>query len=258
MGLFDWWKRKSTPAAPAAAQPLHAQALDLAPDLPAELQHLPRRPAWLPTTVDGNGPPQGSRIGGHAFIPTGEGHPACGVCGAPLHLVVQLNSAELPAPVSAWTGPGIFQMFYCLSKCELDADGWAPYSRVHCARRVDLHAAGALATAGRSVRAKAITGWREVEDLPHWDDAPTPIPIELEPAYEQAERPVAGDKLGGWPAWVQGPEYPSCKLCSAKMRVLFQVDSEYNLDWMWGDMGCAHLSVCPDHPDQLAFGWACC
>ncbi|MBK6580713.1 MAG: DUF1963 domain-containing protein [Sandaracinaceae bacterium] len=57
---------------------------------------------------------------------------------------------------------------------------------------------------------------------------------------------------------MQGPEYPSCKLCSAKMRVLFQVDSEYNLDWMWGDTGCAHLSVCLEHPDQLAFGWACC
>ena len=258
MGLFDWWKRKDTPPTPASTPTARANERAEVEDLPAELQHLPRRPAWLPETIDRAGEPRGSRIGGHAFIPAGEDHPACGVCGKPLHLVVQLNSAELPTAVSAWTGPGIFQMFYCLSECELEADGWAPYSRVHCARRVDLDAPGQLTTTGPSVPAKAIVAWRELDDLPHQEEWPTAMVDELETACELAERPLAGDKLAGWPYWVQGPEYPQCKLCGAAMRVLFQVDSEHNLAWMWGDAGCAQLSVCEEHRDQLAFGWACC
>ena len=166
-----------------------------------------------------------------------------------MHLVVQLNSTELPDAVSTWTGPGIFQMFYCLSDCEGEVDGWAPYSSAHCARRIDLDADGAQATAGRSVPARAIVGWIEAEDAPHYEERMTP---------NSTETPREGDKLAGWPAWVQGAEYPSCRLCGAPMRVLFQVDSNDNLDWMWGDMGCAHLSVCLEHTDQLAFGWACC
>jgi hypothetical protein len=41
------------------------------------------------------------------------------------------------------------------------------------------------------------------------------------------------------------------------MQVIFQLDSEQNLPHGWGDMGVGHLSLCQQHPDTLAFGWAC-
>ena len=68
---------------------------------------------------------------------------------------------------------------------------------------------------------------------------------------------VERDKLAGWPLWVQGPERPRCPQCRSTMRVVFQIVSEDTLPIVFGDMGTGHLSVCPKHPDVLAFGWAC-
>lgn len=65
------------------------------------------------------------------------------------------------------------------------------------------------------------------------------------------------DKLFGWPMWIQGVEYPSCPRCEREMEYLFQIDSEDNVPHMFGDVGCGHVSYCPEHPDVLAFTWAC-
>ena len=75
--------------------------------------------------------------------------------------------------------------------------------------------------------------------------------------YEQ-DFPKTGDKLLGWPAWVQGIEYPECPVCSDSMKFIFQIDSEDNLDYMFGDVGCAHITQCEKHPERLAIAWACC
>lgn len=40
--------------------------------------------------------------------------------------------------------------------------------------------------------------------------------------------------------------------------MLFQIDSNTNLPYMFGDVGCGILTYCPEHPDVLAFGWDCC
>ena len=45
---------------------------------------------------------------------------------------------------------------------------------------------------------------------------------------------------------------------SAQMRLVFQIDSNDHLLFMFGDLGCGHLTQCPTHEDVLAFGWACC
>jgi hypothetical protein len=75
--------------------------------------------------------------------------------------------------------------------------------------------------------------------------------------FEKAFNPRPGDKLGGWPRWIQFPERPSCALCGAAMDCLFQVDSEDNVPYMFGDMGCGHITQCPTHRDVVTFGWAC-
>jgi hypothetical protein len=38
---------------------------------------------------------------------------------------------------------------------------------------------------------------------------------------------------------------------------VFQIDSEDNLPYMFGDVGCAHITQCPEHKEVVAFGWAC-
>jgi uncharacterized protein YwqG len=66
-----------------------------------------------------------------------------------------------------------------------------------------------------------------------------------------------GDKLAGWPAWVQDVEYPLCPRCGRRMVLVFQVDSEDHIPFMFGDVGCGHVTQCPEHKDVVAFGWAC-
>jgi uncharacterized protein YwqG len=56
---------------------------------------------------------------------------------------------------------------------------------------------------------------------------------------------------------VQGVEYPHCPECGEAMQLVFQLDSEDNIDYMFGDSGCAHVTQCKNHPHQLALGWAC-
>ncbi len=74
---------------------------------------------------------------------------------------------------------------------------------------------------------------------------------------ETARSAHEGDKVGGWPFWVQNPEWGACRKCGDAMRVILQLDSEDNTPWMFGDTGTGHLSQCPKHPDVLAFAWAC-
>lgn len=81
--------------------------------------------------------------------------------------------------------------------------------------------------------------------------------LDLEVA-EAISKAACGDKLGGWPHWIQSPEYPSCDQCGSIMEFFFQIDSEDNLNYMFGDVGCAHITQCPQHRDRFAFAWACC
>ena len=73
----------------------------------------------------------------------------------------------------------------------------------------------------------------------------------------EAGYPRGGDKLAGYPMWVQGVEYPNCPVCNEQMRLLFQIDSNDNLPYLFGDAGCGHITQCKTHKDQIAFGWAC-
>jgi Domain of unknown function (DUF1963) len=129
--------------------------------------------------------------------------------------------------------------------------------------------------------AKRIVGWDRFDDLPTpcehdqlgltytYDfDARTlrfECPeLDFDLTNRMSECPVeeiamseSGDKLGGWPAWVQDVEYPQCPQCGRQMIHVFQLDSEDNIPFMFGDCGCAHVTQCPEHKDVVAFGWAC-
>ncbi|MDJ0556950.1 MAG: hypothetical protein QNJ68_21390 [Microcoleaceae cyanobacterium MO_207.B10] len=41
------------------------------------------------------------------------------------------------------------------------------------------------------------------------------------------------------------------------MQLVFQVDSNDNLPFMFGDVGCGHITQCKDHKNIVAFAWAC-
>jgi uncharacterized protein YwqG len=127
---------------------------------------------------------------------------------------------------------------------------------------------------------RTIEGWREVLDYPDpQEHGELGIEYEYHSRYtrtnvscralgidvrdlegdaaEAISLAEAGDKLGGWPHWIQGIEYPSCPRCKHRMELVFQLDSEDNLPYMFGDVGIGHITQCPEHPDVLTFAWAC-
>lgn len=231
------------------------------PDLPPSVRSFVRT-TWTPTVASGD-PARRSKFGGTAWLPAGTSHPCCGNCERPLPLIVQLDVASLPEP-ARFGGHGILQLFYCLSTdplCENDCAAWDPHANSVVARRIDAGASGSVSEARAPVlEAKAIVGWTAHPDVPN--------PEEFEAWTEDVEqdlsederdilRPRSGEKLWGWPCWIQGVEYPNCRICDTPMQLVLQIDSGGLVDVVWGDLGCAHLTQCPNHPEELAFGWAC-
>ncbi|MBX3269543.1 MAG: DUF1963 domain-containing protein [Sandaracinaceae bacterium] len=230
--------------------------------IPDSLRPL-ERAAWLPVVEPGDGDAKASKLGGSAWIPAGEEHPICPNCQRPMQLFLQLDVASLPDP-SAFGGTGLLQLFYCKTSeplCEVDCEAYFPYARSVVARRVDPSGAGApsAAVVDGALAPQRIVGWRAVEDYPNWEEqSEAGVTLDEDAiGVVEAAYPRDGEKLGGWPRWVQGVEYPSCGECGARMRHVFQIDSQRLVDYAWGDLGVAHLTQCAEHPDRLAFGWAC-
>lgn len=225
-----------------------------------------RRSAWTPEVVDGDGVPDGSRLGGRPWLGSGEAWPACGGCGRPMQLFVQLNARDLPPPAARALEGGLLQFFYCTSdddSCTVEATPWAPFSPAALVRLVardDLEGGSAAIAGPETFPGKRIVSWVENPDYPNWEEA---VDREVGLTDEEGDElgdegfPLGGEKLLGWPLWVQGVEYPDCPDCGGRMELLFQVDSEQYIPYMFGDAGVGHITQCPRHRGRLAFGWAC-
>lgn len=226
-----------------------------------------RRSAWLPVTVDGDGPVTASKFSGQAWLAAGETWPRCGHCGRPMQLFLQLELESLPEQLVGRHGSGLLQLFYCTNvdaMCDVECEAWRPLAESKLVRLVHPPADGLSTPAASPVPhpfpSKLIVAWDEVDDYPGWEEG-TDLGVGLTAAeWDQleAETPRPGDKLAGWPYWVQSVEYPDCPQCGRRMELVFQIDSEDHLPYVFGDVGTGHITQCPVHKEQLAFAWACC
>jgi hypothetical protein len=220
-----------------------------------------RRAAYLPV-VEGGPFGAGSGFGGVPHLADGIDHPACPRCQRPMPLIAQVDLGAQPVPVIA--GEGLLQLFYCVREvdgeaCDVVLEGWAPFSKAHAVRLVATGHGHSRASAHTEAlfHPVRITGWTPVYDYPGWEELGTLGADAGEPSDDVEPYPVTGEKLGGWPRWIQGVEYPSCPACSSTMGLVLQVDSRRNLAHDWGDMGRGHVTQCPKHAEVLAFAWAC-
>ena len=236
------------------------------------------RQAWRPITAEGEGEGAGSKFAGAAWLAAGADWPACPTCRAAMPLFLQLNLAQLPPALAETYGRGLIQLFYC-TDCD---EGWEAFSTTSLVRLIDPAGGASAAPPAGSFPALAITAWEALEDYPNPQDhdqlglsydyhAGPPPRISVScPAFgvaldvigdDELEGNISsaapGDKLAGWPLWIQGPEYPDCPECHRQMRLVFQFDSEDHLPFTFGDAGTGHITQCPEHTAVLAFGWAC-
>lgn len=233
------------------------------------------RPAWKPI-VRAAGAETLSRFGGLPSLAASEAWPTCGSCGDALKFFFQLEIAALPAAAAAVGS--LLQLFSC-SRDDGSCETWRPFSGTQLVRMCEGSVASVAHPSQQVYPVRFIDGWTALTDTPDRaeherlglaydrdsDAAQVTVrsedpPLEVSTSLAVAEAisvAAAGDKLRGWPRWTQGVEYPACTTCGERMSLLFQLDSEDNVPFLFGDVGCGHVTQCPAHPDVLAFAWAC-
>lgn len=244
-----------------------------------------RRAAWRPIVELGDGPADAPKFCGTPWLEADSDWPECGTCGEPLQSFLQLDLAALPEELGGRFGTGLLQLFYC-ANLSCDGEGWSPFSddKSSLVRVVQPHGpnrGGPPPREDPEFPAQRIVGWDRFEDLPDpqelrevglnytFDFKADTIRVECpelgfdvtsptdECQVEEIANSKLGDKLAGWPFWVQGIEYPNCPQCGRRMILVMQLDSEDNIPFMFGDAGCGHITQCPEHKEVVAFGWAC-
>ena len=245
-----------------------------------------RRPAWKPIVEEGDGPVTASKFCGTPWIGPTAPWPECRHCGKPLTHFLQLDLGDLPQELGGQFGTGLLQFFYCTREDCQENGGWEPFSddlsRVRVVQPNGPGIPASMSQEDDQFPAKRIVRWNPLSDLPdpsEHDEVGLIYTYDFDKGMLRLQCPEldidttnpmgectaegiavseSGDKLAGWPAWVQGIEYPNCPRCGSRMVLVFQVDSEDNIPFMFGDCGCGHITQCPDHKDVVAFCWACC
>lgn len=266
MGLFG--KIKQWLSKPEAKSTTTKNVAPL-PDLEDVLRKVAvyRRNTWMPVVDEEEKLLLGSKIGGQAYIPSGEEHPHCPNCQKELVLFLQLNPNDLPENTDLDLEPDkLIQLFYCTSQtphCEVECEAYFPFSKSVVARTLPLPKTEAISSknGSRQFKENLIIDWIMYDDFPDWQEMQVGDARLSDAEVEVLENssqgvPQAADKLGGWPYWVQGVEYPSCPECGIQMQMIFQLDSNHHLPYMFGDSGIGHLHQCRLHKNILAFGWA--
>lgn len=182
----------------------------MAPPLPERREaKVAARAAWLPVTSETS--TANSRIGiGPMSRPTGWAWPTCPQCSKPLSFVLQLELSELPAEFSVPLRDGLVELFLCADVCE---------GGVHLERMAPSSSLEAVLAPYHSLlvlEPGAIATWRRFDEEPGWVDRER---LELPEPEVDSPRPLQADKLGGWPAWQQGADWPS-----DDSTLLFQLD----------------------------------
>ena len=225
-----------------------------------------KRTAFIPATKSNKATfSDKSKFGGLPYLRDEKDWPVCPNCKKNMQLFVQLNLKELPEKKEN----GLAQLFYCTTSepfCESDMEAFFPFSKSVECRIIETESESVQIEPNLDelFEEKLITRWTSKDDYPHFEEYhQLGIELELEDdVYELMEEreiglPIEQDKLYGWPYWVQSVEYPFDRKTETQMELLFQLGSEDNLPYMFGDAGIGHLTQSPDNKEELGFGWAC-
>jgi len=218
-----------------------------------------RRTSWKPIVKDGDGPVDAAKFSGKPWLSKDMEWPVCPKCNKPMRFFVQLNLADLPKDLKEDFGTGLLQMFFCTNeKSDCCHDAVSPFAKSVLVRIIQPDGEGKdveLPEIEDLFPSKLITGWESR------DDYPNPLEeVDVDVCLNDEERYIlyddlnlTGDKLWGWPHWVQSEMYPRCPVCDRRMRVVFQIDSDDNLPYVFGDYDRGWITQCPEHKEQLTF-----
>ncbi|MEM3341423.1 MAG: DUF1963 domain-containing protein [Thermoplasmata archaeon] len=220
---------------------------------------------WKPSVKSGDGGLTDSKYGGIPYIAKGEPWPACRSCSAPLQFFLQLNLSELTSTLGWPFGTGLLQLFVCVSRQPGCYN--APFVRVVqpvvSSEDSKSQEKIRLPDTGVKIKPKKIVKWKEGSEYPDFYtmlnilgiDSSSDLTASLEKYREKY--PAQGDKLCGWRFMLQMGEEPECPICGKRMPLLFQLFSDINVEYMFGDGGAMYVFQCEEHREQVDAYWEC-
>ena len=267
-------------ASPLPSSPLSTAELELrAARLRARLEPIVAghaRAAWRPVTEAGS--ETRTWFGGQPLAGENSSWPDCNVCSAPLTFLLQLDASDLPGEINRGKRAGILQFFYCT---ENDCAAHGPDSgytfrwlRPESTRL--LHSGGS-----RQLPRAVVSRWEAFLDSPSAAELDAlglvqvfegdkftlhfelhrfvehGLPRQLQDYESWVSLAAWGDKLGGWPSWIQEKELHTCGQCGRELSLLIQIDSNDHVKFEFGDGGCGWVLWCADCPDSERFSWSC-
>lgn len=167
----------------------------------------------------------GSKFGGKPFINVNYPWPIC-TCNNKMTFFLQLNSSELPVNLeqNEKYGDGLLQFFYCTQGTECSDYSYKPFSSSQHIRIISLNELKDCQTNDKIndveiFPLKRITGWSEKTDYITATELIETNIVDSD-AYDKLNElnekycTISGDKLLGWPLWIQGVEYVKCRKCN--------------------------------------------
>lgn len=235
--------RPTRPAAPDALAAVQGWVRDRL--VPAARLQFRRSPA---ESLD----PAGSRLGGPALLPAGQTWPQCGRCQRPLTHVAQIGSDS-----------GLLTFFYCFGCRPMGPEGAAGYriwlldkdQAVPCDEPRAASSRGPVPCSVQLVPVSSAPQWDDARiSLDHLDLGSDPWETYHDVWSDLTGSATLESRLGGFPDWIQGAQWPTCPACAQRMNLLLQLDSEPETGLMWGDSGRVFLFRCgtPTHPPEVA------
>lgn len=107
-----------------------------------------------------------------------------------------------------------------------------------------------------SVKRQALDVARLVEDYPSFEEVSESLSDQFYDQYSTRD----GIKVGGWPRLLQSelPWAPH-RGHPAKPEYVLQIDSMVELNWSWGDVGCAYIArgTAAGHKNDWFIDWQC-
>lgn len=193
------------------------------------------RPCHKLKTRKGAGAARASRFGGHPWLAADESWPSHQ--GEPALFLFQVDLAELPVEA----GQGLLRVF-------IKPDGGFALQDTTC--MVTQAIKGDVVTGSNPLSPRQLTGFgKATQDLP---GAEAHDLVKLDPA-EVEHLPLmtqAGDKVGGWPHWIQDASSPK-----GFGRFVLQVDTGGALAFSYGDSGIGILLQHDTDDDRFHMVW---
>lgn len=167
------------------------------------------------------------KFGGYPRKFSRDSVPKCKACKHPLHLLLQVDAIDPLVGFGMKDVPYLFVMT-CLN-CDAN---WEPnfYRVTWAPPSIEL----LYQEEGISF---AEDGWPGV-----LDEKPVLIK-ELRKKWNPEE--LAKHQLGGKPLWIQGEQNPDCIKCKKPMEFIAQIDTDDDVEIMFGDTGSLYAFYCP-------------